>query len=396
MVAVDEGVVPGGFGQRRRQGVGEPADHDARVVDLREPPGLLRPVGQIRVGLQRGQRAGPAQGHRLIGGGDADTGPELQRLTWLPQRRGDGAGVPRTAAATPAHRSMRPTRSSRRPGHVIPAAEGGPTGCLHAVEGRPYPVRDGPSRSARGPHPAAALAVPPRAVRVSCLLGDRASDPRQEEPRLELDPGEHRRGRLCPVVAPTFTLLSLPVPRAPRHMVPVMDPEPPCASADALSSGRQPGVTVVTCLSRPTTRARSRRRSGRRRSAATSTTSPAPAKPLDLHDANDPDWWIKRYAARENLDLGGALPGALALRREAATYPASSSMSPRRRTSARSSRTTTGGCCRSPPARCGEAATHARHDARRGRDGGDVAPSARGPERRARGSSGCGSRGRRR
>ena len=44
-------------------------------------------------------------------------------------------------------------------------------------------------------------------------------------------------------------------------------------------------------------------------------------KPLDLRDANDPDWWIKRYAARENLDLGGALPGALALRKEAATYP---------------------------------------------------------------------------
>jgi Domain of unknown function (DUF1992) len=50
---------------------------------------------------------------------------------------------------------------------------------------------------------------------------------------------------------------------------------------------------------------------------------PGAGKPLDLHDANDPDWWIKRYAARENLDLGGALPGALALRKEAATYPAS-------------------------------------------------------------------------
>jgi len=48
---------------------------------------------------------------------------------------------------------------------------------------------------------------------------------------------------------------------------------------------------------------------------------PGAGKPLDLGDANDPDWWIKRYAARENLDLGGALPGALALRKEAATYP---------------------------------------------------------------------------
>lgn len=50
---------------------------------------------------------------------------------------------------------------------------------------------------------------------------------------------------------------------------------------------------------------------------------PGAGKPLDLHDANDPDWWIKRYAARENLDLGGALPGALALRKEAAGYPES-------------------------------------------------------------------------
>ncbi|WP_347354727.1 DUF1992 domain-containing protein [Intrasporangium sp.] len=48
---------------------------------------------------------------------------------------------------------------------------------------------------------------------------------------------------------------------------------------------------------------------------------PGAGKPLDLRDANDPDWWIKRYAARENLDLGGALPGALALRKEAAGYP---------------------------------------------------------------------------
>ena len=48
---------------------------------------------------------------------------------------------------------------------------------------------------------------------------------------------------------------------------------------------------------------------------------PGAGKPLDLRDANDPDWWIKRYASRENLDLGGALPGALALRKEAATYP---------------------------------------------------------------------------
>ncbi len=48
---------------------------------------------------------------------------------------------------------------------------------------------------------------------------------------------------------------------------------------------------------------------------------PGAGKPLDLSDSGDPDWWVKRYAARENLDLGGALPGALALRKEAAGYP---------------------------------------------------------------------------
>jgi len=48
---------------------------------------------------------------------------------------------------------------------------------------------------------------------------------------------------------------------------------------------------------------------------------PGAGKPLDLSDSGDPDWWVKRMARRENLDLGGALPGALALRKEAATYP---------------------------------------------------------------------------
>ncbi|GAB3874185.1 DnaJ family domain-containing protein [Terrabacter terrigena] len=50
---------------------------------------------------------------------------------------------------------------------------------------------------------------------------------------------------------------------------------------------------------------------------------PGAGKPLDLSDADDPDWWVKRFAQRENLDLGGALPGALALRKEAAGYPES-------------------------------------------------------------------------
>ena len=48
---------------------------------------------------------------------------------------------------------------------------------------------------------------------------------------------------------------------------------------------------------------------------------PGAGKPLDLSDSDDPDWWVKRMARRENLDLGGALPGALALRKEAAGYP---------------------------------------------------------------------------
>jgi hypothetical protein len=50
---------------------------------------------------------------------------------------------------------------------------------------------------------------------------------------------------------------------------------------------------------------------------------PGAGKPLDLHDVGDPDWWIKRYAAREQLDLAGALPGALGLRKEAAGFPES-------------------------------------------------------------------------
>lgn len=50
---------------------------------------------------------------------------------------------------------------------------------------------------------------------------------------------------------------------------------------------------------------------------------PGAGKPLDLGDLNDPDWWVKRLAARENLDLSGALPGALGLRKEAAGFPES-------------------------------------------------------------------------
>ena len=50
---------------------------------------------------------------------------------------------------------------------------------------------------------------------------------------------------------------------------------------------------------------------------------PGAGKPLDLGDLNDPDWWVKRLAKREQLDLGGALPGALGLRKEASGFPES-------------------------------------------------------------------------
>ena len=50
---------------------------------------------------------------------------------------------------------------------------------------------------------------------------------------------------------------------------------------------------------------------------------PGAGKPLDLGDIDDPDWFVKRLAKRENLDLAGALPGALALRKEAAGFPGS-------------------------------------------------------------------------
>ncbi|EWT03308.1 molecular chaperone DnaJ [Intrasporangium oryzae NRRL B-24470] len=50
---------------------------------------------------------------------------------------------------------------------------------------------------------------------------------------------------------------------------------------------------------------------------------PGAGKPLDLSDSGDPDWWVKRMARREGIDLSGALPGALGLRKEAAGFPES-------------------------------------------------------------------------
>jgi hypothetical protein len=51
---------------------------------------------------------------------------------------------------------------------------------------------------------------------------------------------------------------------------------------------------------------------------------PGAGKPLgDLGDPNDPDWWVRRYIRRENLDISGALPTPLALRKEASEFPQS-------------------------------------------------------------------------
>ena len=51
---------------------------------------------------------------------------------------------------------------------------------------------------------------------------------------------------------------------------------------------------------------------------------PGHGKPLtNLGDPNDPDWWVRDLVRRENLDMTGALPSPLALRKEAAGFPES-------------------------------------------------------------------------
>ena len=50
---------------------------------------------------------------------------------------------------------------------------------------------------------------------------------------------------------------------------------------------------------------------------------PGAGKPLDLGDTSDPMWWVRRLAEREQLDFTGALPPAVALRKEAQTFPES-------------------------------------------------------------------------
>ncbi|WP_030528868.1 DUF1992 domain-containing protein [Phycicoccus jejuensis] len=50
---------------------------------------------------------------------------------------------------------------------------------------------------------------------------------------------------------------------------------------------------------------------------------PGAGKPLRLEHTDDPMWWVRQLAEREDLDFTGALPPAVALRKEAATFPGS-------------------------------------------------------------------------
>jgi hypothetical protein len=51
---------------------------------------------------------------------------------------------------------------------------------------------------------------------------------------------------------------------------------------------------------------------------------PGAGKPLtNLGNADDPDWWVRGLIRREGLDMSGALPPPLALRKEAAGFPES-------------------------------------------------------------------------
>jgi hypothetical protein len=45
-----------------------------------------------------------------------------------------------------------------------------------------------------------------------------------------------------------------------------------------------------------------------------------PLRTLGSPDADDPDWWVKQLVRREQLDLTGAMPPALALRKERDTF----------------------------------------------------------------------------
>jgi hypothetical protein len=48
-----------------------------------------------------------------------------------------------------------------------------------------------------------------------------------------------------------------------------------------------------------------------------------PLRGIGTPAGDDPDWWIKGLVQREQLDLTGAMPPAVALRKEKATFPES-------------------------------------------------------------------------
>jgi hypothetical protein len=50
---------------------------------------------------------------------------------------------------------------------------------------------------------------------------------------------------------------------------------------------------------------------------------PGSGKPLPDLRTDDPDWWVKRLIERERLDISGAMPTVLSLRKEAETFPES-------------------------------------------------------------------------
>lgn len=50
---------------------------------------------------------------------------------------------------------------------------------------------------------------------------------------------------------------------------------------------------------------------------------PGAGKPLELASSDDPEWWVKGFLRREQVDFSEALPGPLQLRRERSTFPES-------------------------------------------------------------------------
>jgi hypothetical protein len=50
---------------------------------------------------------------------------------------------------------------------------------------------------------------------------------------------------------------------------------------------------------------------------------PGAGKPLRGLESEDPDWWVKQLVRREGLDMTGAMPPVMALRKEADGFPES-------------------------------------------------------------------------